>query len=72
MAHAYKNNLVPTYHDKAIVMLNKDYQILQQFKSATDASLQVSGIEGNQGNISRSAQSNGEKLALGYRWMYID
>jgi hypothetical protein len=72
MTHAYKNNLVPTYHDKAIVMLDKDYQILQQFKSATDASLQVSGIKGNQGNISRSAQSNGEKLALGYRWMYID
>ena len=72
MAHAYKNNLVPTYHDKAIVMLDKDYRILQQFKSATDASRQVSGIRGNQGNISRSAQSNGEKLALGYRWMYID
>lgn len=72
MAHAYKNNLVPTANDKPIIMLDKDYRILRRFKSATDASRQVSGINGNQGNISRSAQSDGEKLALGYRWMYID
>lgn len=73
MAHAYAHDLVPSALARRVTMVEKkDYAIVQEFPSATAASMELIGNKSAQGNITRSAQSCGQSTALGYRWYYSD
>ena len=72
MAHAYAHDLVPSALARPVLMTEKNYTVVQEFPSATVASVEISGSKSAQGNITRSAQSCGQSTALGHRWFYAD
>lgn len=73
MAHAYAHDLVPIVGRKPVLMFRPGNEApIRIYRSASDASRDLSKTEGNQGNITRSAQSGGKKSALGYVWKYAE